>query len=194
MRLYWETVKENYTNEFLIHTSFNPIREFEEEFIEGPILEIGCGQSPLLLEYCQTGREIFAVDNEDYQLKELKSRINDLEPISKVNFINATFPNDKLPKNNYSLIILSNFLHFFSMQDCSKIISSLFALSVKGTLFYAVCHSNKHPHNNPENPKNNDYFKHYFSEKDMNTLFDEENFERIFLPTYKKLILNLRPL
>lgn len=187
MRLYWEAVKENYTNELLIHKSSNPVRDFEEELIEGPILELGSGQSPLILEYCQKGKEIFAVDNDEYQLEELRERISELNCTSKINFINATVLKDQLPQNLYSLIIISNLLHFFTMEECTKFVDELIRVSTQGTLVYLVCHSTKHTHNNPENPENNDYFKHYFSENDLNTLFKKENFERIFFADIQRI-------
>lgn len=187
MRLYWETVKENNPTDKLIRSTFNPVREFEDELIEGPILELGCGQSPYILDYCKTGREIFAVDNDEYQLQELESRVSEIESNSEVHYINATILEDELPHNIYSLIIMSNILHFFSMDDCSLLINQLMNFSTSGTIFFAVCHSTSHPHNDPNNPDNNEYFKHYFSEEDLNNLFDGENFERTFFADIKKI-------
>lgn len=60
MLLYWETYNELYTSELIVHKSFNPLRDYEDDFIEGPVLELGCGQSNFLIEYSVTGRDIYA--------------------------------------------------------------------------------------------------------------------------------------
>lgn len=49
-----------------------------------------------------------------------------------------------------------------------------------GTLLYVEVHSDKHPSNNPSNPENNEYFKHYFSESDIEKVFPNEKFEAIY--------------
>src|SRR6478735_2818439 len=69
LQFYWELYSEYYSNEQIVHRSFNPLRNYEEEFINGPILDIGCGQSNFLIEYSITNRDIYAVDNEKYQLE-----------------------------------------------------------------------------------------------------------------------------
>lgn len=170
----------------LLNQLDNPIRYFDDELIDGPILELGCGQSPFILEYCQTGREIFAVDNDQYQLDELKSRLLELNNESNVHFIQSTILKDELPVNKYSLVIMSNILHFFSLSDCSILIDKLTSHTVRGTLIYTLCHSTTHPNNDPLNSDNNEYFKHYFSEKDLQGLFPENDYDRIYFADIQK--------
>lgn len=119
LRIYWELYNELCSNELMIHKSHNPLRNFEEEFIDGPILELGCGQSSFLVEFSKTGKEIFAIDNEDFQLKLLKKRIELYagEDAGKLHLLNITIPKKEIPKEIFSLVIASDFLHFFSMED-----------------------------------------------------------------------------
>lgn len=183
MRLFWETYNEHYTNELIIHESFNPIRSFEKELIDGPILDIGCGQSNFLIEYSVSGRELFAIDNEDYQLKTLSQRINDYagDRKGKVNFLNMSLPKDELPNEIFSLVIMSNFLQFFPIEECEIIINNLIERTKEGSLIYVLVHSDKHPYNKSEDEKTNTYFKHFFSEDDLNQIFKDSHFERLYL-------------
>jgi hypothetical protein len=50
MKLYWEAFSELYSTEDMVHKAFNPLRDYEDEFIEGPLLELGCGQSNFVIE------------------------------------------------------------------------------------------------------------------------------------------------
>lgn len=178
MKLYWETIKEFYTTNLLLAKSINPLRDYEEDFIDGPILELGCGQSPFLIEYSKSGREIFAIDNEVYQLEQLKERILEFKgDVDNINFLNLTILEDELPKSTFSIVILSNILHFFSIQDCNTLIGQLNERTTQGSLYYILVHSDKHPHNLPDNL---DYFKHFFTIEDLQNLFDPENFEQLY--------------
>lgn len=58
LRIYWELYNEIFSNELMIHKCHNLIRNFEEEFIEGPILELGYGQSNFLVEFSKRKRNI----------------------------------------------------------------------------------------------------------------------------------------
>ena len=114
-----------FTNEIMLHKSHNLLRTFEEEFIEGPILELGCGQSNFLVEFSKTGKEIFAIDSEEFQLNLLKKRIESYagKDAGKLHLLNITIPEKEFPKKKFSLVIVSDFLHFFSMNKCKNIIS-----------------------------------------------------------------------
>lgn len=127
LRIYWELYNEIFSNELMIHKSPNLLRDFEEEFIEGPILELGCGQSNFLVEFSKTGKEIFAIDNEEFQLNLLKQRIESYagKDAVKLHLLNITIPEKEIPQEIFSLVIASDFLHFFSINECKNIISQV---------------------------------------------------------------------
>lgn len=181
LRLYWKLYYELYSNDLLIHKKSNPLRDFEEEFIEGPILELGCGQSNFLVEFSKTGKEIFAIDSEEFQLDLLKNRIESYsgKDAEKLHLLNITIPEKEIPKELFSLVIASDFLHFFSFEECEKIIGQIISRTKKGSLIYIKVHSGSHSYSNSEDPGVHNYFKHFFSESDLTTLFDEKYFERI---------------
>jgi SAM-dependent methyltransferase len=183
MQFYWEIYNECFSNEQIVHKSFNPLRDYEEEFIEGPIIDIGCGQSNFLLEYSRTKRDIYAVDNEKYQLETLHQRIVNYteNDIGQINLLDITLPNEELPNVKFALVILSNILHFFEMVGCTKIVEQLEKRTLQGSLIYISVHSTKYYMNTPENPDNNEYFKHYFKQEDLDTLFTGDTFEKIYL-------------
>lgn len=123
LKLYWDLYFETVSNDEMIREHSNPIREFEKELIDGAILDIGCGQSPFILDILKLDKKIFALDNELFQLKHLENRIRnfDSESLKKCTFLQSNFPADNLPDTNYSLIILSNILHFYNIQECIEI-------------------------------------------------------------------------
>lgn len=45
LKLYYELYRKLYDTAELLRKSFNPLREYDDEFIEGPVLDLGCGQS-----------------------------------------------------------------------------------------------------------------------------------------------------
>lgn len=182
MLLFWETYSEFNTTEDIVNSSFNPIQSYEEELIEGPMIDIGCGQTSLFIKYSSTGRELFAIDNEQYQREKLKERISEYsgDTDGKVHFLNLSVPDDHLPKAIFSLVIVSNLLHFFDISDCEKILKQIKERTTSGSLIYVEVHSDNTLANKPENPENNSYFKHYFNQEDLDTLFDEASFERVY--------------
>jgi ubiquinone/menaquinone biosynthesis C-methylase UbiE len=160
----------------------NPIRQYEDELIDGAIVDIGCGQSPFLLDFASTDKELIAIDNEQFQLDFLNRRLEQQNPEKKDNwsFLNQTFPKDSLPDKRYSLIILSNILHFYTFQECIKIGEPIKQKASKGTLVYVAVHSDRHYTNNPKDPNNNIYFKHFFKITDLAKVFPSIHFERLY--------------
>lgn len=188
MKIYWELYFNNFPVDKILRQTNNPIREYEDELIEGAIMDIGCGQSSFLLDFAHSDREIIAIDNEQLQLDYLMERVKSYKSanIENWSFNLLNFPNDKLPNKEYSLIIFSNILHFFSLIECIEIGKIVNAICQKGTLIYAGVHSHKFYANNPKDPNNNDYFKHYFTIEDLEKVFPKENFERIYYAEIEK--------
>jgi len=192
LRIYWKLYNEIFSNEIMIHKSHNLLRNFEEEFIDGPILELGCGQSNFLVEFSKTGKDIFAIDNEEFQLNFLKNRIESYAGTAagKLHLLNITIPEKEIPKEIYSLVIVSDFLHFFAIDDCKKIISQIISSTQKGSLIYVRVHSKSHSYSASPDPGVHDYFKHFFTENDLTELFDEQYFERMIL---SNTVQDIRP-
>lgn len=191
LKIYWKLYYEIFSNELMIHKSHNMLRDFEEEFIEGPILELGCGQSNFLVEFSKTGKEIFAIDNEEFQLNLLKKRIETYsgKDAGKLHLLNITIPEKEIPQEVFSLVIASDFLHFFSIDECKKIISQIVSRTQKGSLIYVKVHSKSHSYNDSTDPGLHEYFKHFFSENDLVELFDEKYFERMI---FSNTVQNIR--
>ena len=189
LKLYWELVFEKVSTKEILRQLNNPIRQYEDEMVDGAIVDIGCGQSAFLLDFASTNREFIAIDNEQIQLDFLKKRVESLEAanIDNWKFYNQNFPIDSLPNKEYSLIIFSNLLHFFTLDECVEIGKLVSEKSINGTLVYVKVHSDKFYANNPKNPNNNDYFKHFFTIYDLETVFPTEIFERIYYAEIEKV-------
>ncbi|MBL0145419.1 MAG: class I SAM-dependent methyltransferase [Chitinophagaceae bacterium] len=179
---------DEHSNDYLLRHAATPLRKYEEEFIEGPIIEIGCGQSALLLDYANTDREIYAIDNDQFQLDLLKKRVEKLEKkkIENWKFLNLTFPEDIIPSNHYSVIILSNILHFFNFKKNVEIGKIIDGLAMPGTLIYIAVHSTKFYGNNSSDPNRYQYFKHYFKLKDFDYIFPKQQYLRVFTSEYEQ--------
>lgn len=189
MKLYSELYFDAFPNAKMIQQTANPVREYEDELIEGPIIDIGCGQSSYLLEFINSDREIYAIDNEQLQLDYLKKRViqEDKAKLNKWHFKNINFPDDPLPNKKYSLIILSNILHFFTLEQGREIGKKLVEFTKKGSMIFIGVHSKKYYMNDPKNPNNNEYFKHYFTVKDLEKIFPKALFERVYSAEIDKI-------
>ena len=99
MKVYWELYFKNFSNEKIVEQTMNPIRGYEDELIDGAIIDIGCGQSPFLLDFAWMDREIIAVDNEQIQLDFLKQRAQKLEDcnIHDWSFCSLEYPTEDIP-------------------------------------------------------------------------------------------------
>jgi len=182
MKLYWSLIFKKYSNEELLRHLNNPIREYESEMIDGVIADIGCGQSSYLLDFATTDRKLIAIDSEQLQLDFLKKRVESdyLNKIENWVFLNKNFPQDDLPNEQYSLIIISNLLHFFTFEECLEIGKLISKISTKGTLIYVVVHSDKHYAKKSQEQKKENYFKHFFSTTELDLIFPNPLFESIY--------------
>ena len=187
MKIFWRLAFEMHSNDYLLR-QYNPIREFEGDLVDGAIVDIGCGQSPFLLPFSGSDRELIAIDNEQMQLDFLKKRLMQLNPEKSINwnFLNSNFPEDGLPDKRYALMIISDLLHFYSLDDNMKIGKLLAKKSNTGTMIFVRVHSDKYYANDPGSPDNHDYFKHYFSVPDLQKIFPEREFETIYLSQVTK--------
>lgn len=182
-KLLWQLYFEQSLVEGVTRNGHNPIWDYEDELIDGPIIDIGCGQSDILLGFAATDRQLFALDMEPLQLSWLK-QLAENQPDSKLenwHFLLASFPTSPLPAHKYALVCLSNFLHFYPLAETVAHIISLTPYLTSGTLLYVHVHSHRHLHNNPDDPNSHDYFKHYFAIQDFAQLFPHENFEQLYL-------------
>lgn len=93
---------------------------------------------------------------------------------------------DEIPLEKYALIVCSSILHFFSVDSCISLVNSWHKNIVPGTLIYVEVHSEKHPSNNPNDPENNQYFKHFFSEADLDIVFPSDRFEILYFSDTQK--------
>jgi hypothetical protein len=73
-----------------------------------------------------------------------------------------------------------NILHFFSMKECAEIIAKIDERLVKGSLITLCVHSTKHPANDSANPDSMAYFKHFFTQEDVDSLFPANQFDRLY--------------
>lgn len=183
MKLYWEAFDELVLTNEILKYDHNPVYQYENQLIDGAIVDIGCGQSPILLKYAGVpGRKIIGIDSEEFQLEKLYNRLKDIPGYSpkQCELIASDIQHGQLPPGIYSLVNLYNILHFFTLNDCKAIIPKLAEHLVKGSLISVSVHSSKYYANDPEDPTNNDYFKNYFTYDDLDELFPANHFDTLY--------------
>lgn len=188
MRLYWEAYSETYTTDDLIRGLHNLMRDYEDEFVDGAIVDIGCGQTTFIFDYINTDRKLIGIDNDKYQLDLLKNRLDALpNHTANIELLNHTLLNDTLPPETYSVVFLANILHFFDLAQCQEIITQLKLNLISGSFIYVCVHSDKYYANDSTNPENNEYFKHYFTLTDLDTIFIPLGFEKLLFSEKERL-------
>lgn len=140
-------------------------------------------------------RKLIAIDNEEFQLDYLKKRVESAGfDINNWKFLNQNFPQDELPDTTFSLMIFSNILHFYSLDECVQIGGLILNKARSGTLIYVVVHSSNYYKNDPDDPDNHDYFKHYFAGDDLKKVFSEKLFHRLYFADIERENSALVPL
>lgn len=175
---------ERAVKEGVVRDKSNPIWDYEDLLPDGPILDIGCGQSDVLLGFAATDRTLMALDAEPLQLQWLE-QLAKLQPGARLenwHFLTGFFPQTTLPAHQYALISFSNLLHFLPLEECIDAIAGLAPCMMSGTQLYVRVHSNSHAQNQVDDPEERyDYFKHYFSVQDIARLFPPQEFEQLYL-------------
>ncbi|RYG04994.1 MAG: class I SAM-dependent methyltransferase [Chitinophagaceae bacterium] len=189
LKTYFQLVFEDYSNDDLLLQLHNPLREYDNELIDGTIVDVGCGQSAVLLDYATTKRKLIGIDSEQFQLDFLKKRVA-LEPeatLQNWSFLKQEFPRNGLPKEDYAAVIFSDLLHFFTIEECAHIAHLVTNCTKTGCIIFVKVHSYRHPGYNEISDENNDYFKHFFTVADLDRVFTDEFYERIYSAEIEKL-------
>jgi SAM-dependent methyltransferase len=183
MQIYWEAFDEVFSTADILKNDFNPVYQFDDQLVDGAIIDIGCGQTSPLIKYAGIpGRKLIGIDNEAFQLKKLRSRMTEMAGAASEEWalVSSDIQHDPLPDGKYAMVILYNILHFFSLKECAEILKKLNEHLIAGSLISICVHSTKYYKNDPANPHNNEYFKHYFTQEDLDLLFTPKNFERLY--------------
>jgi SAM-dependent methyltransferase len=148
----------------------------------GKIIDIGCGQSPYIIDLLGTDYDLFAVDTDIDELNYLKKRIED-EGFSseRVHFSQNEFPSADFGQILFSGVIISNLLHFFPLKKAIKWISELKKYTIPGSVYLITVHSYRHRNNYKENINRFAHFKHYYRKTDFEKLFPSSEFEYLYV-------------
>jgi hypothetical protein len=98
----------------------------------------------------------------------------------KWELIAGDLQNCPLPAGPYAMVIMYKILHFFSLKECKEVVAKVDQNMVKGSLVSICVHSSKHPANDPANPDNEAFFKHFFTQEDFESLFPANKFDRLY--------------
>ena len=183
MQIYWEAFDEVFSTADILKNDFNPVYQFDDQLVDGAIIDIGCGQTSPLIKYAGIpGRKLIGIDNEAFQLKKLRSRMTEMAGAASEEWalVSSDIQHDPLPDGKYAMVILYNILHFFSLKECAEILKKLNEHLIAGSLISICVHSTKYYRNDPTDPHNDEYFKHYFTQEDLDLLFTPKNFERLY--------------
>ena len=172
--LHWKIFFEYFPTKRMLNGFGNPFRQRLTK-PNANILDVGCGQSPFILDLIEEDFTFTAFDSDESQLKYLENRISEINPSysQKVNFQKGIFPSQEIHYEEYDAIIFNNLFHFLEFDKLIDIFSEINNKIKSGAYIFITVHSDK----NVEMKKSNDYFKHLFSVEDIECLFPKEKYE-----------------
>ncbi len=179
MKLNWEMRYQWYPNDRILKGFENLLTAYLQND-RGRILDIGCGQSDYILDMLDSKFELFAQDEESFQIDYLQRRIrNKGFPIERVNYCTSRFPQTEFI-GKFEGVVVSNILHFYSLEEIqTSILPPLVNLLKPGSILCVTVHSTKHV--SAKLPITDEsYFKHFFSRADLNQLFPIERYQTLY--------------
>lgn len=177
-KLYWKLYYEWFPND-KIKIGFKNLLDKYLYIEEGKIIDIGCGQSPYLIDMLNSNFKLYAVDIEPLQIEYLQKRVSDSNfPIERINYSTNIFPSKEFEDFKFTGIILSNILQFYTLPDAKIFTDRLKNSIVNGGIIVITAHSWKHPGNKVEKKE---HFKHFYSKSDLYKLFPKKEYEYLYV-------------
>lgn len=182
IKLNWKMRYEWYPNELYLKGFENLLTAYLPND-QGRILDIGCDQSEYILDMLDSKFELFAQDEEEFQINYLKQRINDKGfPIERVKYSTCRFPETDF-KGKFEGVVVSNILHFYSLEEIqTSILPILVKLMKSGSILCITVHSTNHLSSNLPITEDS-YFKHFFNKADLKLLFPIEVYQTLYYQT-----------
>jgi len=160
-----------YSDHELISENMNPFMLYEEEF-QGNLLDIGCGQSPVILEMLHTPLNFHAIDPDKKQIEYLIERIERLSPGREIHTYKEPFKSGLFPEVRFNYIVMSNLLHLkIQMPHLEEFINDVEQIMAAGARVLVIVHAGE--------DKGSDRFR-YFSIEDLELLFPRERYSVIY--------------
>lgn len=174
------------TIDLLSTASRLPIHNFDEDIPEGKVLEIGYELGGLAMFYASKGREVHAFDREAHYEKKLQARIAKESFGEKITFFRGTVPKTDLPNEKYAIISICNVLHFSSLKTAKLIIDKACERLVPGGWILVINHHANHLYaRNREIVGPKCWYKHFFTEAEVEFLLPKSDFEMKYSAVYK---------
>ncbi|MBK9982819.1 MAG: class I SAM-dependent methyltransferase [Saprospiraceae bacterium] len=191
-QILFEILYEKYSINEIVEMFEGPLRIYERDMLNYPVLDIGLGLGIDSIHFAKKGHKVFAVDNDDVLIKlfEIKIKEYEVQFHSKldIEILNQSYPNIIIPETKLSLIIASNLFHFFDIETVRQSIIGLDKYLVQNSMIYIQVHSVNHPSNDlSKGDERFKHFKHYFKKEEVINLFYELNYDTIYVSEYNKL-------
>lgn len=184
-KLFWKIYEEFCSTKYILENTENIIDEYLTKTNRN-IIDIGCGQSSYILDFHNKKKHnLFACDNDEYQINALKRRIKEINSDNKIEYSTNSFPNDDFKGIIFDTVILNNILHFFDIGQIHFFIKSVEKQIQKNSLILINVHSKTH-----KNFGDYSYFKYYFDKKKLETLFGYNNYDWVILKTIDRKLTN----
>ncbi len=93
-KLFWKIYEEFCSTKYILENTENIIDEYLTKTNRN-IIDIGSGQSSYILDFHNKKKHnLFACDNDEYQINALKRRIKEINSDNKIEYSTNSFPND----------------------------------------------------------------------------------------------------
>lgn len=173
-----EFLDENVATEEMLHSRL--LDPFVFESIQGKVLDLGYGMGGDIAYFLNKNCQVIGIDKDLNCSIRLTKRLKRDMPIAinNLSLITDEITPELIPDEKFAVILLSNILHFFELHVSQNIISKCINNLMPGGLILIVVHSIYHPDFKKPDPFS--YFKHYFTEREIEDNFDQNEFRRLY--------------
>ncbi|HEY0977505.1 MAG TPA: class I SAM-dependent methyltransferase [Flavobacteriales bacterium] len=183
---YHQVHESHYTTESLVCEVDDPFREYLPAPSNQRLLDIGCGQSSLVLKYAGLGSHATGRDVNQTALNCLRRRLISLgqEANGRVTLQEGLFPKFRPSEMNFTLAVVKDVLHFYTDSEQSDILGKLDEHLVQGSYIFIKCRSEKHFV--AIDPSRDSRYKSFFNPSSMRSLFNAVKYDCLWTKSFEE--------
>ncbi|MEO8067848.1 MAG: hypothetical protein ABI599_09170 [Flavobacteriales bacterium] len=183
--IYHELLEEVYSDDELISELDDPFAGQIEINADHRFLDVGCGQSPLVLKFVRQGIAVTAMDENRVVIAALDRRLRKYGEVARslATLVNGRYPAHPPPNPPFTMVAIRDVLHFHDRAEQKYMVQLLSARIHRGALVTVKGHSQEHIV--ASNPTMDSRYKWFFSDENLRSLFDARQYECLWTKTYE---------
>lgn len=183
---YHKVYESHYATEWLISEVDDPFSEHLSATSDQRLLDIGCGQSSLVLKYAGLGSHVTGMDVNQTALSCLRRRLISLgqKANERVVLQEGLFPEFRPSEVNFTLAVIKDVLHFYTAFEQIDILEKLDEHLARGSYIFIKCHSDKHFV--AIDTSRDARYKSFFNESSMRSLLNTVKYECLWTKSFEE--------